>query len=133
MKATLVRPGKKFAIVENTASKRKTETMVTLGKENRLYGADSFLESGKYPLTTFQEMQRLFGQKHDADEINKWKEHRFVTNDIVADERGFNAWKVEGAGEEQGKDSVIYSEEVVAMLLSYVKMLAEKQAEASVR
>ena len=62
MKATLVRPGKKFAIVENTASKRKTEAMVTLGKENRLYGADSFLESGKYPLTTFSELWRTFGQ-----------------------------------------------------------------------
>jgi len=49
IKATLVRPGKKFEIVENTASKRKTETMLTIAKENRLFGADSFLESGKYP------------------------------------------------------------------------------------
>ena len=61
IKATLVRPGKKFEIVENTASKRKTENMVTIGKENRLYGADSFLESGKYPLSTFSEFQRVFG------------------------------------------------------------------------
>lgn len=61
MKATLVRPGKKFAIVENTASKRKTETMVTLGKENRLFGADSLLESGKYPLSSFGDILRLFG------------------------------------------------------------------------
>jgi len=56
MKATLVKPGKPFGIVENTASKRKTETMVTLGEENRLYGKDSFLESGKYPKTTFTEV-----------------------------------------------------------------------------
>jgi len=61
MKATLVRPGKKFAIVENTASKRKTETMVTLAKENRLYGADSLMDSGKYPLSTFAEVFRVFG------------------------------------------------------------------------
>jgi len=56
IKATLVQPGKKFEIVENTASKRKTETMITLGPENRLYGADSFLESGKHLLTTFGEL-----------------------------------------------------------------------------
>jgi hypoxia up-regulated 1 len=31
MKATLVKPGSPFSIVENTASKRKTETMVSLG------------------------------------------------------------------------------------------------------
>lgn len=61
MKATLVRPGKKFAIVENTASKRKTEAMVTLGNENRLYGADSLMDGGKYPLSTFSEVFRTFG------------------------------------------------------------------------
>jgi len=43
MKATLVQPGKPFSIVENTASKRKTEAMVSLGSENRIFGADSFL------------------------------------------------------------------------------------------
>jgi hypothetical protein len=61
MKATLVRPGKKFAIVENTASKRKTEAMVTLGNENRLFGADSLMDSGKYPVSTFGELLRTFG------------------------------------------------------------------------
>lgn len=35
--------------------------MVTIGKDNRLYGADSFLESGKYPLTSLSEMQGVFG------------------------------------------------------------------------
>lgn len=53
MKATLVKAGKPFSIIENTASMRKTETMVSIGVENRLYGADSFLESAKYPKTTF--------------------------------------------------------------------------------
>ena len=61
MKATLVRPGKKFAIVENTASKRKTEAMVTLGNENRLFGADSLMDSGKYLVSTFAEVFRTFG------------------------------------------------------------------------
>ena len=49
MKATLVKPGQSFAIVENTASKRKTEAMLSLGQENRLFGADSMLEMSKYP------------------------------------------------------------------------------------
>ena len=38
MKATLVQPGKPFSIVENSASKRKTEAMVSLGNENRILG-----------------------------------------------------------------------------------------------
>jgi hypothetical protein len=49
MKATLMKAGSPFTIVENTASQRKTESMVSLGIENRLFGADSLLESGKYP------------------------------------------------------------------------------------
>lgn len=65
MKATLVKPGQPFSIVENTASKRKTETMVSLGIENRLFGADSYLESGKYPMSTFGEIFRVFGVKYD--------------------------------------------------------------------
>ena len=56
MKVTLVRPGKKFEIVENTASKRKTETMVTIGNDNRLYGVDALMENGKYPLNTFGDL-----------------------------------------------------------------------------
>lgn len=71
MKATLVKPGQPFTIVENTASKRKTENMVTIGNENRLYGADSLLESGKYPKTTFSEVFRQFGQKFDGEQIAK--------------------------------------------------------------
>ena len=67
MKATLVKAGKPFTIIENTASKRKTETMVTIGNENRLFGADSLLEIGKYPKTSFSNIARVFGQKFDAD------------------------------------------------------------------
>lgn len=88
IKATMVQPGKPFTIVENTASKRKTENMVTLGNENRLFGADSLLESGKYPKTTFSEFYRTFGKKFDGEQIAKFKEQRFVMNDFVEDARG---------------------------------------------
>jgi len=68
--------------------------MVTIGNENRLFGADSFLESGKYPATTFSEMARTFGQMYDEEYIAKFKKERFIYNDIVPDERGFTAWKI---------------------------------------
>jgi hypothetical protein len=41
-----------------------------------------------------------------------------MTNDFVANERGLVAWKFE--------DEVLEAEEITAMLLQYVKMLAEK-------
>lgn len=133
IKATLVQPGKTFQIVENTASKRKTETMITFGSEQRDYGADSFIASGKYPETTFQELHRTFGEKYDADMIKKFKEQRFITNNLVADERGFVAWKITRAEDGENVQEILYSEEILGMILQYVKMLAEKQAGGYVR
>ena len=102
IKATLVRPGKKFEIVENTAGGRKTPQMLTIDNENRQFGADSFLLMGKQPKTTFSEFQRVFGQKFDSDKISKMKTEKFITNDFVSDDRGLVGWKitVPGTGED---------------------------------
>jgi hypoxia up-regulated 1 len=43
-KITLVKPGQPFAIVENIATKRKTETVVTLLEGERIFGSDAFIE-----------------------------------------------------------------------------------------
>ena len=136
MKATLVKAGKPFSIIENTASKRKTETMVTIGAENRLFGADSFLESSKYPQTTFAQLHRLFGVPFDSDKVATLKKDRFLFNEFVADERGLVAWKITrpaNGDEDPKEEQILFSEEVVAMLFGYVKMLAEIQAETTVR
>ena len=52
-KITLVKPGSPFSIVENTTSKRKTETMLTIADDVRLWSADSFVGAARYPKTTF--------------------------------------------------------------------------------
>lgn len=127
MKATLVKAGKPFSIIENTASKRKTETWVTIGSENRVYGADSMLESGKYPKTTFNELARTFGRSFDSDWISKFKQEKLVFNQYVSDDRGYIAWKITrpAHGDSEPSDEILYSEEIVATMFGYVKMLAE--------
>jgi molecular chaperone DnaK (HSP70) len=60
-KITLVKPGQPFAIVENTATKRKTETWLTITNEERLFGVDSFTESTKYPVTSYSQLHRFLG------------------------------------------------------------------------
>ena len=120
MKGTLVQPGQPFSIIENTASARKTETMLTIGTENRLYGKDAFLESGKYPQTTFADLLRIFGEKFDADAVAKLREERMITNDFVADPRGNTAYKIvrKPVGEEVGdQEEVLYAEEIVGTLV----------------
>ena len=55
-KITLVKPGQPFSIVENLTSARKTQTSVTITEETRLWGPDSFMESSKYPLSTYTQL-----------------------------------------------------------------------------
>jgi molecular chaperone DnaK (HSP70) len=120
MKGTLVQPGQPFSIIENTASARKTETMMTIGVENRMYGKDSFLESGKYPQTTFSDLMRIFGQRFDADEAAQLKKDRFITNEFVADPRGNYAYKINRkavGAETEDQVEVLYAEEVVGTML----------------
>jgi len=52
-KITLVKPGSPFSIVENIATQRKTNSMITINDEGRIFGMDSFMEMSKYPTTTF--------------------------------------------------------------------------------
>jgi len=73
-------------------------------------------------------MAYTFGRQFDADWIEKFKKHNLVFNEYVADERGTVAWKVTRPSEEADID-ILYSEEVVATMFAYVKMLAEIQAE----
>jgi len=72
-------------------------------------------------------VQRTFGQKFDAELIAKFKEKRFNTNEYVADERGTIAWRITRAaqGDVKEAEEILYTEEIVAMLFAYVKMLAE--------
>lgn len=64
-KITLVKPGQPFAIVENTATKRKTESWVTITEEERMFGVDSFTISTRYPLVSYNQMHRFVGKEWD--------------------------------------------------------------------
>ena len=54
---------------------------------------------------------------------------------MVADERGQVAFKIMRPKyeHEEAKEQTLFSEEVIAKMFAYVKMLAEKQAEGPVR
>jgi len=47
-KVTLVQPGNPFQIVENTTGGRKTEAMISIANENRLFGKDSWAGQSRF-------------------------------------------------------------------------------------
>ena len=128
-KITLVKPGQPFTIVENTATKRKTETMLTLNPDDaRIMGADSYMEQSKYPKTSFHSLHRFVGVKYeDAEAIIK---ERYVMNEIKADERGYVGWVIQRKLNQTSDpvEEIVYTEELIGQLLKYGKQMSEKQA-----
>lgn len=120
MKITLVKPGQPFTIVENIATKRKTETMITLTEDGRIFGVDSFMEQSKYPVTSFSNMHSYLGVKYDPEFVETLKREKFVMNDIAADDRGLIGWKIERKHSNGTKEvEIVYTEELLAILLKY--------------
>jgi hypothetical protein len=117
-----VKPGQPFTIVENTATKRKTETMLTLNPDDaRIMGADSYMEQSKYPKTSFHSLHRFVGVKYeDAEAIIK---ERYVMNEIKADERGFVGWVIQRKLNQTSDpvEEIVYTEELIGQLLKYGK------------
>ncbi len=118
--------------MENTATKRKTETMLTLNPDDaRIMGADSYMEQSKYPKTTFHSLHRFVGVSMEDPEVPKLIEDRYVMNEIKADERGFVGWLIKRKLYNNGSDPVeeiAYTEELIGQLLRYGKQMSEKQA-----
>ena len=90
-KITLVKPGSPFSIVENTTSKRKTETMLTIADDVRLWSADSFVGAARYPKTTFANVAGFLAKEFNSDELTALRTSKFILNDFLADERGLVA------------------------------------------
>lgn len=55
-------------------------------------------------------------------------------NEIQADERGLIGWKLQKKGKDgESTEEIMYTEELIAMLLKYGRQLSEKQAGGTVK
>jgi len=129
-KITLVQPGNPFQIVENTTSKRKTESQLTITKDQRIFGADSFIATSRNPKSTFAEVASYLGEAYDEETVSSLKLDKFVLNDFAEDERGliaFQTFSIDKKALKDDKDAktTYFSEELVSMILAYGKGLSE--------
>ena len=137
-KITLVQPGNPFQIVENTTTKRKTESQFTLTKDVRLFGKDSFIGSTRFPKTTFSDLAGLFAVPYSQETVEKLALEKFVLYDFVEDDRGLIAVQTFSIDKKELKDdedakTTYFTEELVGMILSYGKGLSEFQASGNSR
>lgn len=62
MKVALVGEGKTLVIIENTTTKRKTESMISFHVKERKYEADAASKRTKNPRNTFSFLNKFLGK-----------------------------------------------------------------------
>lgn len=132
-KGTLVKPGYPFTIVENTASQRKTPTAVAFTDEQRVYGLDAVMQSSSNPARTFTYVRDLLGLEYNEHNVAALKAQFFNFNNLVADERGYVAFKVDMQVAGSPQSFVFTVEEILAMILAQARAFAETQSKGSVK
>lgn len=133
-KSTLVKPGSPFTIVENIASKRKTPTAVGFTSEQRVYSLDAIMQSSSNPVNTFTYVLKLLGMEYNDANLEFLRTKLYNLNNLVRDERGYIAFSVDLKSKGEVVETKIFTvEEIIAIILSHAKMLAEKQAKGSVK
>jgi len=114
MKVAIVQPGTPLEIVSNFQSKRKTPTMISFYKGERLLGSDANAIMGRKPDLTFAKVNRMLGRAINhplVDEITK--KQYFPYNIYTNDTSNATCLKVE--------DTYYSPEELIAMMMQHAK------------
>ncbi|CAH1758585.1 13473_t:CDS:10 [Entrophospora sp. SA101] len=124
-KVSIVKPGIPLNIVLNRDSKRKTQSVITIRDDERLYGADAVNIGARVPSNTYFSLKRLLGRVVDDKYVQEYKSN--FPNKIIKD-------PIRGTVLFQHNETTTFSvEELVAMQLSHAKKQAEVTAQEEVK
>lgn len=86
-KVGLIKPGVPLDVALNKDSKRKTQAVVNIRGEERIYGADAVALAGRFPQMTYFNLKSLAGRLYDDPQCVEYR-NRFVNNMIKDPIRG---------------------------------------------
>ncbi|GAB5586845.1 lumenal Hsp70 protein [Umbelopsis nana] len=86
-KVGLIKPGIPLDIALNKDSKRKTQAVVSIRGEERIYGSDAVNLAGRFPQATYFNLKSLAGRLYDDPHCAEYR-NRFVNNMIKDPIRG---------------------------------------------
>ncbi|KAI9258219.1 Hsp70 protein-domain-containing protein [Phascolomyces articulosus] len=78
-KVGLIKPGIPLDVALNKDSKRKTQAVVTIRDEQRLYGSDAVALSGRFPHLTYSNLKSIIAKPFDDRHCVEYR-HRFSNN-----------------------------------------------------
>jgi hypoxia up-regulated 1 len=70
-KVSMIAPGKSFVIVENMASKRKTNNAISFANNQRWYESNAMTKRLKFPQNTFVFTKKFLGALSNDEEVFK--------------------------------------------------------------
>ncbi|CEG73106.1 hypothetical protein RMATCC62417_08549 [Rhizopus microsporus] len=82
-KVGLIKPGMPLDVVLNKDSKRKTQSVVTIRNNERVYGTDAISLAGRFPHLTYMNLKSIIGKKYNDPLVEEYK-NRYV-NKLIAD------------------------------------------------
>ncbi|GAN04334.1 hsp70 family chaperone [Mucor ambiguus] len=85
-KVGLIKPGMPLDVALNKDSKRKTQSVVTIRHDERIYGGDAISLAGRFPHLTYSNLKSIIAKKYD-DPLTQEFRRRYINNMIVDNER----------------------------------------------
>lgn len=85
-KVGLIKPGMPLDVALNKDSKRKTQSVVTIRHDERIYGSDAISLAGRFPHLTYANLKSIIGKRFD-DPIAEEFRNRYVNKMILDNDR----------------------------------------------
>lgn len=127
-KATVIKTGRPFTMLENLQSKTKTHNAIAFKDDERFFGVDAINKKARIPKQVFVFMQEYLAEKYDSDEVKNFIEDFFVSYEMEEDtNRQVIKFKVNFSNEE----FKFSTEDIFGMLFRYIKFLSDKFSEKS--
>jgi hypoxia up-regulated 1 len=115
MKVALVQPGAPLEIVTNFQSKRKTPTVISFYRGERMFGSDATALMARKPDLTFAKVYRMIGKDSTHPSIQEITDKHHYPYKIYSNETMSSATCIK-------QEETFYTpEELMAMLMSHAK------------
>ncbi|KAG0745224.1 hypothetical protein G6F57_009218 [Rhizopus arrhizus] len=82
-KVGLIKPGIPLDVALNKDSKRKTQSVVTIRNDERIYGTDAISLAGRFPHLTYANLKSIIGKRFDDPLVEEYR--RRHVNKMVVD------------------------------------------------
>lgn len=123
IKATVLKPGKPFQMVENIQSKTATAAGVGFKPDERLFGPDTLIYKARYPKQVVNYLDRYLSEKFDSEKIKKYLHDHSVSYDIS---ENTDRLTIDFKLKFKNEDYIFSPEELYGMLFRYIKFITEK-------